>query len=380
MSWLTRSGLGSAQGAAPKSGIVLSSVPGEVGVTLAPDELAVVRKRSAETLAAAGVRSGDRAVISLNSDGDLAGAGLAQALAELGAAAAVVGPRGRMRLLAAIRAHAPNVWITTPTGALDFLARLYLEFNVDPMELELERILLVGEIGSPGTERRLASEFEASVSGLYCDPLFGVALACAPDGAWTTPGDDALALAPLERDEPLDGELAVAAKAANQDDASLAELVLRPTWSAAWGEHTLRTGQVLGAGDADGLFRFTVGDHLLVRGRWLSLPLLRRALATIDGIAGWTLGVARGDGTLDKLTLTLAFERESLVDNPMWLGRAREAVAATTPISFEVASILAGEDTVPERIVDERGYHLGTDRAGVAEGGAATGKGAEPGA
>lgn len=377
MSWLSRSELGSARGTAalPKSGLVLSAVPGEAGATLAHDELEVVRRRSAETLAAAGVRSGDRVAISLNSDGDLGGAGLALALAELGAAAVVAGPRGRMRLLATLRTHAPNVWITTPTGALDFLARLYLEFNVDPIELELERILLVGEIGSPGTERRLASEFEARVSGLYCDPVFGVALACAVDGAWTVPESDGLLRAALDRDEILEGKLADAPPAA---DARPAELVLRPSWSAAWAEHTIRTGQVLGESDADGLFRFTVGDHLLVRGRWLSLPLLRRALATIDGIAGWTLDVTRGDGTLDKLTLTLAFERESLVDNPMWLGRAREAVAATTPITFEVASVLATEQTVSEQIVDERGHHLGTDRSRVAD--AAPREGAEPGA
>ena len=79
----------------------------------------------------------------------------------------------------------------------------------------------------------------------------------------------------------------------------------------------------------------TVGEHILARGRWLSLPLLRQALARIDGTASWRLGVSRGDGTLDKVRLTLGFDRDTLVSNPMWAGRAREAVASTTPIAFE---------------------------------------------
>ena len=60
-----------------------------------------------------------------------------------------------MRLLAVLRALRPRVWVTTPQGALDLLARLYLEFNVDPMELDLEKIVLVGEIASAGAHRRL---------------------------------------------------------------------------------------------------------------------------------------------------------------------------------------------------------------------------------
>ena len=174
MSWLTRSDLAQAMATAPASaGWLLGGIPGESFVSLSTEATAVLRGRSAAVLAAAGVSTGGRALVSLNSDGDLAGARLGEAIVEAGASAAVVGPRGRMRTLAAMRTVRPDVWVTTPTGALDFLARLYLEFNVDPVELELDQIFVVGEIPSPGTERRLAVEFEAQVTNLYCDPVFG---------------------------------------------------------------------------------------------------------------------------------------------------------------------------------------------------------------
>ena len=36
-------------------------------------------------------------------------------------------------------------------------------------------------------------------------------------------------------------------------------------------------------------------DHVLVRGRWLSLPLFEQSLKLIDGISYWHLQVERGD-------------------------------------------------------------------------------------
>ena len=105
-----------------------------------------------------------------------------------------------MRTLAAVRALRPEVWVTTPTGALDFLARLYLEFNVDPIELELGRILVVGEIPSPGTARRLAAEFEAELVGLYCDPIVGGVWGQGCDGRWQIAEPAVLAQAVLAHD------------------------------------------------------------------------------------------------------------------------------------------------------------------------------------
>jgi hypothetical protein len=60
-----------------------------------------------------------------------------------------------------------------------------------------------------------------------------------------------------------------------------------------------------------------------VRGRWLPLPALRLTLERIDGLAGHGVAIERGEGTLDKRCLTLAFARPSLVDDPMWSSRAR---------------------------------------------------------
>lgn len=376
MSWLTRDQL--AESFPPReqsSGFLLGAIPGESCVSVSRDERAALIEQSAATLAAAGITSGDRVIVSLANDGNLVGGSLAEALVGLGAAAAVVDPRGRMRLLAAIRTLRPNVWVTTPTGALDFLARLYLEFNVDPMELDLEQILLVGEIGSPGTERRLADEFEARVTGLYCDPIFGVALAHGRENDWRIQNPSALGFADLGDDS---------LHPASQDSTDLStdphghataattrkEIVLRPVWSASLAKFTIRTGEVVdpsGQSTGTNFFAQTVGEHVLIRGRWLSIPLLRRGLAGIDGIAGWRLGISRGEGTLDKLVLNLAFERAGLVENPMWAGRAREAIASVTPIAFEIETERATTDTPPEAIDDQRAHHLGLDRKAIAQ-------------
>lgn len=368
MIWLDRSGLAAhAGGSKASAGWWLAAVPGEGFVPLSPEARASLRTRSAATLAAAGIAGGRRVLLSLNSDGDLSGSQLAEAVVEAGASAAVVGARGRMRTLAAFRALRPQIWITTPTGALDFLARLYLEFNVDPVELELDRILVVGEIASPGTERRLASEFETEVAGIYCDPIFGGVWAHGRDGKWTNGAPDVLGWSALAQDVWQGGE----------SDGERRELVLRPDWSGPFAGTVIRTGQVSGLAPATGLFAHSVGEHLLVRGRWLSLPLLRRALAGIDGIAGFRVAVDRGEGTLDKLTITLGFARPGLVENPMWAARAREAIAGITPVEFALETVAAEADPQAESrgagpalgreiVADARGHHLGVDRQAVA--------------
>ncbi len=366
MSWLERAGLAERAGTAAQGpGWWLAAVPGEGFVPLSPEARASLRARSAATLAAAGIVRGARVLVSLNSDGDLAGASIAEAVVEAGASVAVVGARGRMRTLAAFRALRPQVWITTPTGALDFLARLYLEFNVDPVELELERILVVGEIASPGTERRLADEFEAEVAGLYCDPVFGGVWAHGQEGRWQLGVPEVLGWGELARD---------AACVGGGAPGSLRELVLRPDWPGPFAGQVIRTGQVAGGAQGSGLFTQTVGSHLLVRGRWLSLPLLRRALAGIDGIAGLRIAAARGEGTLDQLTITLGFARPGLVGNPMWTARAREAIAGITPVEFTLETVHAEAEAAArdgsvalagEVIADARGHHLGVDRAAV---------------
>jgi phenylacetate-CoA ligase len=344
------------------TGLLLAANSGEPALALSREGYEDVVERSRVTLAAAGISSGERSVLSLSSEGDFAGALLSDAMVRQGSATALVGPRGRLRLLAAIRELRPKVWVTTPSGALDFLARLYLEFNVDPMELEIERIVVLGEIASPGTFRRLADEFEAEVTGLYCDPFFACALAHSAGGAWQVDHPDVLALASLDVDEchPIE---------AGRVQAAPEELILRPTWSSLEAAAVLRTGQVVASPGAEvnTFFQHTVGQHLLVRGRWLSLPLLQRALSQIDGTVARRVHVSRGAGTLDKLTITLGFDRDSLVENEMWAARAREAIVSATPIAFELQCERASENDPEERVVDERGHHLGADRLQVVE-------------
>ena len=60
---------------------------------------------------------------------------------------------------------------------MDLLARLHLEFLLDPLDLGLRHIVLTGEIASRRTIRQLAGEFEAAVTEVYADPFSGGALA-----------------------------------------------------------------------------------------------------------------------------------------------------------------------------------------------------------
>jgi phenylacetate-CoA ligase len=152
---------------------------------------------SRTSLEIAGLEKGDRVLLAVLQDGSPSAHLLAQAASGLVSSVAVTSPRGRLRLLTTIRTLKPNTLVITPCGAADLLARLYLEFNIDPVELELTRIVLVGEIASPGLRKRLGKEFEAEVSELYCDPVFGAALAARSGGGWEVTDDGILAVAPI---------------------------------------------------------------------------------------------------------------------------------------------------------------------------------------
>jgi phenylacetate-CoA ligase len=334
--WVTRAAL-----PAPQAGLLLVSPVGDTVAPLDGDWLGIAR----DGLVAAGITAGDRVVVALNNDGELTGALLAQAAAGIAEAAAAPGPRGRMRLLAVLRAVRADTLVITPTGAMDLLARLHLEFLVDPLDLGLRRIVLTGEIASPGTAAHLAAEFDAEVVELYTDPVFGLPMATGP----LTPVRPGLfTLAPLTRDE-LDAP------------AGRAEIVLTPTWHPRLADFAIRTGQVL----TEGGLTHTVGDHVLVRGRWLAVPRVAQALARIDGIAHWELIIAR-TGTLDAATLRVTFGRASLLRNPMWTGRIKQALAAVTPVSIGLAvADEVAETPSPPTVTDQRGQHLGLDRSEV---------------
>ncbi|MGP3957161.1 hypothetical protein ACTWPT_14260 [Nonomuraea sp. 3N208] len=346
--WLTRDDLGAA--ARTAEGLLLVSPDVSSVFPLSQDDRTAAAGLTAAALRAAGVGDRDRVAVALAQP---AGALWTAAAADVAQAAADVGPRGRMRLHHALSALRATTLVATPTGAMDFLARLHLEFLLDPLDLGLRNIVLTGEIASKRTLGHLAGEFAARVTEVYASPFGGTAL------AWRAAEEDPLT--PLA-----DGVLGLAALAKDADPdahAELAELVVTPQGHSTLGDAVLRTGQVAGAGDGIPAPAHTVGEHVLVRGVWLALPRVEKALSKIDGVAGWDLQISR-QGTLDAAVLTVTFNRESLVGNPMWRSRIQQAIRALTPISITVEIAQDVADTPrPATVTDLRGHHLGRDRA-----------------
>src|SRR5690606_8754162 len=143
-------------------------------------------------------------------------------------------------------------------------------------ELGLKRLVLLGEIAAPAAYHHLASEYGVDVVELWCDPLYGAALGyrhplTEPTFTLTRPW--LVGLAALDRDELRDPL-----------ESGWAEWVLRAEWSSGLRDAAVRTGVVSpqpGGTEQPAAPVATVGDHVLVRGRWLSLPVLDRALRRI---------------------------------------------------------------------------------------------------
>ncbi|MEV4357120.1 hypothetical protein [Nonomuraea sp. NPDC049625] len=339
--WLTRDDLGAAARSA--TGLLLVSPDLSSAVPLDPRDHVL----TAKALRECGVGERERVVVAL---AEPAGALWTAAAADVAEAAADVGPRGRMRLHHALTALKASTLVSTPTGAMDFLARLHLEFLLDPLDLGIRNIVLTGEIASKRTIAHLAGEFEARVTEVFASPFTGGALAwrASEDEPLTPLADDVLGLAALTKDDSPDPA------------AELAELVV----TSAAGDTVLRTGQVARlAGAGMPAPAHTVGDHVLVRGVWLALPRIEKALSKVDGVSGWDLSISR-QGTLDAAVLTVTFSRASLVRNPMWKSRIQQAVQALTPISIDVEIAQdVSESPAPGTVNDLRGHHLGRDRA-----------------
>ncbi|GAA3195669.1 hypothetical protein [Actinocorallia longicatena] len=328
-------------------GLLLVSPDAEVVAPLAPADRAAALELTAETLKAAGLAASHRVVVALNNDGELSGSSIAEAALGVASAVASVGPRGRLRLHRALEQTRADVLITTPSGAMDLLARLHMEFLLDPGDLELKRIFLIGEIPSQNWVRQLESEFETKVVQLFADPFFGVPVAHGP--ALTPVREGLLAVAPLDKDVTVDTV------------EGHGELVVTPTWHSTLGDAVLRTGWVVK--DALGQPSHTVGEHVVIRGRWVSIPRIQDALSRIDGISTWRLDISR-EGTLDRAVLTVSFNRDTLVKNPMWSGRVGQALVALTPVSIEVAvHPEVVEASSAPTVADARGHHLGRVRA-----------------
>lgn len=346
--WLTRDDLGAA--ARTATGLLLVSPDVSSVFPMGTEDRTAAAGLTAAALRAAGVGERDRVVVAL---AEPAGALWSAAAADVAQAAAAVGPRGRMRLHHALSALKATTLVATPTGAMDFLARLHLEFLLDPLDLGLRNIVVTGEIASKRTIGHLAGEFEARVTEVYASPFGGTPLAwrASEEDPLTPLADDVLGLAALAKDE------------APGPGAAPVELVVTPHGHSTLGDVVLRTGQVAKAGEGLPAPAHTVGDHVLVRGVWLALPRVEKALSKIDGVAGWDLAISR-QGTLDAAVLTVTFNRESLVGNPMWRSRIQQAVQALTPVSIgvEIAQDVS-ETPRPGTVNDLRGHHLGRDRA-----------------
>ncbi|MFI1337905.1 hypothetical protein ACH4U7_49105 [Streptomyces sp. NPDC020845] len=361
--WCSRAELSAAGiDARTARGLLLSSPVADVVAPLTPEDLDKAVEISGRTLTAAGLLAGDRVVAALNSDGELTSSLYAQAAAKTAEAVVSTGPRGRMRLLKVIEGLRANVLVTTPSGAMDFLARLHMEFLADPLDLELRLIVLVGEIADDRTHKHLAREFGAEVVELFADPLLGIPLAHrrprGSESSWQD-ADGSLLLARLDADTELEPPYAD----------GLAEFVVTHPWHSTLAGLALRTGYVA---RLDGQAKLlpaaahTVGDHVLVRGRWLSVPHLVRALRAIDGITRLRLEINR-KGTLDTAALHVTFGRATLTGNPMWKARIEQVLTAVTPVHIDVVVAEQVEEThLPIEVVDQRGQHLGQDRASIA--------------
>lgn len=357
--WVSRTSL---PASAQQQSLLFGGDPADSLIAVSLEELGLLRSYSSATWAQAGIKSGDRVLVSTVQEGGFPVATTADVLAPLCSGVTYASPRGRLRLLHTIKAFKPTVWVTTPCAALDFLARLYMEFNVDPFELGIEHIVLVGEVASSGAHKRLADEFESVVTDLYCDPIFGAAFALRSKGEMQSGTPDVLALASLTED---------AIVSTQWDAPGNAEIVLTLNQIDALNNFVVRTGHVFSPDQTVGSFHHTVGDRLLARGRWISLPLMSKSLKLIDGLQNWQLQVERGEGTLDRITLKMGLNRESLIDNPMWSARIREAIAAVTPLAITVETYyLSPDDPQPEGlVVDLREHHLGGGAGLGAEGG-----------
>ncbi|WP_415977165.1 hypothetical protein [Rhodococcus sp. 077-4] len=328
-------------------GLLLVDPAGATAFPLASAERDEAARLASETLISAGIKSSDRVVVALNNDGDLTGALIARAVADIAEAAASTGPRGRMRTLRVLEAVRANVLISTPSGAADFLARMHMEFLVDPLDLELRLLILTGEIADAKTVAHLAKEFGATVVELFLDPISGIPVAHrqpAKETELTVVREGELGL--------VDSEVTAA------DGSALSEIAVHHSWHPALTHTAVRTGYLTAPGDTISAPVHTTGDRILVRGGWLSITALTKALRAIDGISQWTFRVTH-EGTLDVATLSVSFNRASLVANGMWKSRIAQSLTALTPVRIDVeVDPTVREETAEPRILDVRGHHI----------------------
>jgi phenylacetate-CoA ligase len=275
---------------------------------------------TAETLDMVGVVESDRIAVALNSDGAAVGTRWAEAAAGIASAAVAIGPARGGRILEVVDSVHATVLISTPTVAEE-LAR------VAGRTTSVHTVVLTGEVLDPGRRAAIGRHLGVAVGEVVLDPVFGAAVASRPPGATafavTRPG--------LVGSHRLDG--------------GAIEWTLRCDWSPLLAGRDLRMG-IAGPerrGPIDGTTwlpppRWTIGDHVLVRGRWVSLSYLRRRL----GPRGWCLAIRRGERA-DHSTLRVASAAS--------LARVRRFVAEHLPVAHRV-TVDPDLDGRPALVVD----------------------------
>jgi hypothetical protein len=306
-------------------------------VPLTGDDQRAVASITASALLFLGIGRQDRVVVAASSDA----APLAEAAALVCEAVAHVEPQGRVRLLRTLHLLGASVLAMTPCGAEHLVERAReLGYRTDRLGIRL--LLAIGEIPSEGSLDRLAEAFAAEVAEVHIDPVTGAAIASTPLGGAT--------------------QVHVGAQYSTRPlgDTGFHEVVVAPSWNSALYDRPVHTGLVTRT--ADGPPRHTVGSHVLVRGRWVPLPLLDDVLRAHPEVRGWQLRVSRA-GLLDDAVLEVSCDvapemRQSFID------RLARSAASITPVALELVVVDAPSPSVaaPAMIDDARGQHLG-DRA-----------------
>ncbi|CAB4764821.1 unannotated protein [freshwater metagenome] len=306
-------------------------------VPLTPDDQRAVASITASALASLGLNRSDRVVVAASNDA----APLAEAASLVSAAVAHVEPQGRVRLLRTLHLLGTTVLVMTPCGAEHLVDRAN-DLGYRPDRLGIRLLLTIGEIPSEGSLDRLADAFGAEVAEIHIDPVTGAAVSSTPRGALTQVHVGAqYSLSPL-------------------GDTGAYEIIVAPSWTEALYDRPVRTGMVTWS--LDGPPRHTIGSHVLVRGRWVPLPLFDEVLRAHPEVVSWRLRVSR-PGLLDHAVLEIVCDTDAHATGAAVHDRLARSAASITPIAVDV--ILRGPSAgIFNSVLDDvRGHHLAIDRA-----------------
>lgn len=301
----------------------------------------VCRDITAETLATAGIDSDDRVIVALNADGAGVAVKWSEAASLIGQAAFLASPKDPARIAHLAGITRATTLVTTPTVA----ARLLRHCRASgwPAGWQIRRLFVTGEINTDRDLARLHAAFDAAVTEIWCDPIFGLALASRRCG---TGQRDFIATRPNVLAD-------IAIDPARCSGNRLREWVVLPVWSAALRHHAVLTGV---AGPEERGARLprpchTVGDHLLLRGRWIHAGRFATHLDDALGEQGWSLVIERGLSGDRARLLTLRLSSSELA-------AVEDAMRRYVPVRIGRQTVSASE-LPPQRILDFRGQHLG---------------------